>query len=54
MPTILGNANAILAIPNISGTGGPAPTNYIIQENNVGPGTFRMLTESGVDLMIRE
>tara|TARA_R100001463_G_scaffold68901_1_gene122369 strand:+ start:402 stop:569 length:168 start_codon:yes stop_codon:yes gene_type:complete len=53
-PTILGNANAILAIPNLPGTGGVAPTDYIIQENNVGPGTFRMLTESGADLMIRE
>ncbi len=52
-PTILGVANAILAIPNAPGTGG-APTNYIIQENNVGPGTFRMLLENGVDLMIRE
>lgn len=53
-PTILGNANAILAIPNLPGTGGATPTDYIIQENNVGPGTFRMLTESGADLMIRE
>jgi|TARA_R100000742_G_C4277258_1_gene98977 hypothetical protein len=53
-PTILGNANAILAIPNLPGTGGTPPTDYIIQENNVGPGTFRMLTESGADLMIRE
>ena len=54
MPTILGNSNAILAIPNISGSGGVIPTDYIIQENNVGAGTFRMLTEDGVDLMIRE
>ena len=54
MPTILGNANAILAIPNIAGTGGAPPTDFIIQENNAGAGTFRMLTESGTDLMIRE
>tara|TARA_R100001480_G_scaffold16709_4_gene25522 strand:+ start:2869 stop:3033 length:165 start_codon:yes stop_codon:yes gene_type:complete len=54
MPTILGNANAILAVPNIAGTGGTPPTDFIIQENNVGPGTFRMLTESGLDLMVRE
>tara|TARA_R100001594_G_scaffold147988_1_gene202115 strand:- start:1186 stop:1353 length:168 start_codon:yes stop_codon:yes gene_type:complete len=53
-PSILGNANAILAIPNIPGTGGGPITNYIIQENNVGPGTFRMLLENGVDLMIKE
>jgi|TARA_R110000751_G_scaffold224546_1_gene326593 hypothetical protein len=50
MPTILGNANAILAIPNISGTGGVPITNYIILEN----GLDRMLTENGADLMIRE
>jgi hypothetical protein len=54
MPTILGNANAILAIPNLPGSGGGTPTDFIIQENNVGAGTFRMLTENGADLMIRE
>lgn len=54
MPTILGNANAILAIPNLPGSGGAPPTDFIIQENNVGAGTFRMLTENGADLMIRE
>lgn len=53
-PTILGSANAILAVPNRAKVSPPAPTNYIIQENNVGPGTFRMLLENGVDLMIRE
>jgi hypothetical protein len=40
---------------NSAGGGGPAPSSdNIIQENNVGAGTFRMLTEDGVDLMIRE
>ncbi|MDP6878100.1 MAG: hypothetical protein QGI18_05830 [Candidatus Marinimicrobia bacterium] len=53
-PSILGNANAILAIPNSSKISPGPATNYIIQENNVGPGTFRMLMENGVDLMIRE
>ncbi len=53
-PSILGIANAILAVPNKSAIAPPPPTNYIIQENNVGPGTFRMLMENGVDLMIRE
>lgn len=50
MPSILANANAILAIPNAQGTGGGPITNFIILEN----GTDRMLLENGNDLMIRE
>jgi len=34
-PTILGNANAILAIPNIPGTGGGPITNFLLMENGV-------------------
>lgn len=49
-PTILGVANAILAIPNAPGTGGVPATNFIILEN----GVDFMLTENGADLMIRE
>jgi hypothetical protein len=49
-PTILGVANAILAIPNAPGTGGAPATNFIILEN----GVDFMLTENGADLMIRE
>jgi len=49
-PTILGNANAILAIPNTPGTGGAPITNFIIMEN----GVDFMLTENNADLMIRE
>tara|TARA_Y100000361_G_scaffold46064_1_gene39874 strand:+ start:461 stop:616 length:156 start_codon:yes stop_codon:yes gene_type:complete len=49
-PTILGNANAILAIPNTPGTGGAPITNFIILEN----GVDFMLTENNADLMIRE
>ena len=49
-PTILGVANAILAIPNAPGTGGTPATNFIILEN----GVDFMLTENGADLMIRE
>ena len=49
-PTILGNANAILAIPNQSGTGGGPITTFIILEN----GVDLMLTENNADLMIRE
>tara|TARA_R100001443_G_scaffold111544_1_gene124406 strand:+ start:450 stop:605 length:156 start_codon:yes stop_codon:yes gene_type:complete len=49
-PTILGNANAILAIPNTPGTGGAPITNFIILEN----GVDQMLTENNADLMIRE
>jgi|TARA_R100000482_G_C5040529_1_gene108153 hypothetical protein len=49
-PTILGNANGLLAVPN-SYKVSPGPiTNYIIMEN----GVDRMLTENGLDLMIRE
>ncbi len=50
MPTILGAANAILAIPNVPGTGGAPITNFIILEN----GVDFMLTENNADLMVRE
>jgi len=49
-PTILGVANAILAIPNESGTGGAPITDFILMEN----GVDFMLTENNVDLMVRE
>lgn len=49
-PTILGNANAILAVPNVPGTGGAPATNFIILEN----GVDLMLAENNVDLMVRE
>tara|TARA_R100001129_G_scaffold32708_1_gene21972 strand:+ start:1581 stop:1739 length:159 start_codon:yes stop_codon:yes gene_type:complete len=49
-PTILGNANAILAIPNVPGSGSGPVTNFIILEN----GVDFMLTENGADLMIKE
>ena len=49
-PTILGNANAILAIPNIPGKGGGPKTNFLLMEN----GVDFMETENGLDLMIRE
>tara|TARA_R100000353_G_scaffold49197_1_gene39088 strand:+ start:347 stop:502 length:156 start_codon:yes stop_codon:yes gene_type:complete len=49
-PTILGNANAILAIPNVPGSGSGPATNFIILEN----GVDQMLTENNADLMIRE
>ncbi len=48
--TILGNANAILAIPNVPGSGSGPVTNFIILEN----GIDQMLTENNADLMIRE
>lgn len=50
MPSILANANAILAIPNAPGTGGTPITNFIILEN----GVDFMLAENNVDLMVRE
>ena len=46
----LHNANAILAIPNIPGTGGGPITNFLLMEN----GVDFMETENGLDLMIRE
>jgi len=49
-PTILGIANAILAIPNTPGTGLTPITDFIILEN----GTDKMLTENNLDLMVRE
>ncbi len=49
-PTILGNANAILAIPNVPGSGSGPVTIFIILEN----GIDQMLTENNADLMIRE
>ncbi|MCP4323390.1 MAG: hypothetical protein GY787_16380 [Alteromonadales bacterium] len=49
-PTILGAANAILAIPNAPGSGSAPITDFIILEN----GTDRMLTENNLDLMVRE
>jgi len=49
-PTILGTANANLAIPNKNKISPPVVTNFIIMEN----GVDRMLTENGLDLMIRE
>jgi len=50
MPTVLGAANAILAIPNVPGTSGAPITNFIILEN----GVDFMLTENNADLMVRE
>jgi hypothetical protein len=50
MPSILANANAILAIPNIPGAAAVPTPGYILLEN----GTDRMLAENGTDLMIRE
>jgi|TARA_R110002051_G_scaffold294549_1_gene360027 hypothetical protein len=49
MATILGNANAILSVPNALGVTGPI-TDYIITQtgNNI------LLFENGVDLMIHE
>jgi len=35
MPSILANANAILAIPNTPGTAVGPTTGYILQENGV-------------------
>tara|TARA_R100001510_G_C7643024_1_gene200566 strand:+ start:443 stop:598 length:156 start_codon:yes stop_codon:yes gene_type:complete len=49
-PTILGVANAILAIPNEPGTGAAPITNFILMEN----GVDFMLTENNADLMVRE
>jgi len=49
-PTILGVANAILAIPNAPGTGGAPITSFIVMEN----GVDLMLAENNVDLMVRE
>jgi hypothetical protein len=49
-PTILGVANAILAVPNTPGTGGAPITDFIITEN----GVDFMLAENNVDLMVRE
>lgn len=49
-PTILGVANAILAIPNAPGAGSAPVTDFILMEN----GVDFMLTENGADLMIRE
>jgi len=49
-PTILGVANAILAIPNAPGTGGAPITDFIVMEN----GVDLMLTENNADLMVRE
>ncbi len=49
-PTILGNANAILEIPNVPGSGSGPVNNFIIIEN----GIDQMLTENNADLMIRE
>tara|TARA_Y100000592_G_C5414682_1_gene289959 strand:+ start:509 stop:664 length:156 start_codon:yes stop_codon:yes gene_type:complete len=49
-PTILGNANAILAIPNKSKLAPPPITNFILMEN----GVDFMETESGGNIMIRE
>jgi hypothetical protein len=50
MPSILANANAILAIPNTPGAAVGPTTGYILQEN----GVDRILAENGTDLMIRE
>ena len=50
-PTILGNANALLAIPVEPGAGSAPPVgSFIILEN----GVDFMLTENNADLMIRE
>jgi|TARA_R110002020_G_scaffold96889_1_gene231502 hypothetical protein len=49
-PSILGNANANLAIPLKSALLPPPITNFIILEN----GVDFMETEAGGDLMIRE
>ncbi len=50
MPSILANANAILAIQNTPGAAVGPTTGYILQEN----GVDRMLAENGTDLKIRE
>tara|TARA_R110000796_G_scaffold167228_1_gene284043 strand:+ start:539 stop:691 length:153 start_codon:yes stop_codon:yes gene_type:complete len=50
MPSILANANAILAIPNTPGIAVGPITGYILQEN----GVDKIIAENGTDLMIRE
>ena len=49
-PTILGVANAVLAVPNEPGTGGAPITNFIIMEN----GVDFMLAENNVELIVRQ
>ena len=49
MPTILGNANAIVAVPlTIAGGGGPSPrTFFILAENG-----DKCITEVGTNFMV--
>ena len=51
MPTILGNANAIVAVPlTIAGCGGPSPvTFFILAENG-----DKCITEVGTNFMVQE
>ncbi len=51
MPTILGNANAILAVPlTKAGGGGPSPaTFFILAENG-----DKCITEVGTNFMVQE
>ena len=51
MPTIVGNANAILAVPlTKAGGGGPSPaTFFILAENG-----DKCITEVGTNFMVQE
>ena len=51
MPTILGNANAILAVPlTIAGGGGPSPVEFFILAEN----GDKCITEVGTNFMVQE
>tara|TARA_R100000988_G_scaffold92428_1_gene56490 strand:+ start:187 stop:351 length:165 start_codon:yes stop_codon:yes gene_type:complete len=51
MPTILGNANAIVAVPlTIAGGGGPSPVTFFVLAEN---GNI-CETETGGNLMVQE
>ena len=51
MPTILGNANAILAVPlTKAGGGGPLPREFFILAEN----GDKCITEVGTNFMVQE
>ena len=51
MPTILGNANAILAVPlTKAGRGGPLPLEFFILAEN----GDKCITEVGTNFMVQE
>ena len=51
MPTILGNANAIVAVPlTIAGGGGPSPRAFFILAEN----GDKCITEVGTNFMVQE